>query len=182
MATKIIRDELDGIVKATRDLANKEVLIGVPSTADSRNGSNVGNASIAYWMEFGVPEQNIPARPFLVPGVAAIRDRAVVRLRKAGESVLDGQPQKADAQFEAIGLEGASSVQNKIRSGPFVPLAPSTIAARRKSDLSQLDELYKHDQIASDQHAALTGVQPLIDTGKLLQSISYVVRKRNGRA
>lgn len=181
MATKIIRDELDGIVKATRDLANKEVLIGVPSTAAGRDDTGeVNNAAIAYWMEFGVPEHNIPARPFLVPGVAAIRDRAVVRLRKAGESVLDGQPQKADAQFEAIGLEGASSVQNKIRSGPFVPLAPSTIAARRKSDLSQLDELYKHDQIASDQHAALTGVQPLIDTGKLLQSISYVVRKRNG--
>lgn len=183
MSVKITVDRLDEIIKATRDLGNKQVLVGVPSTAAARDGEpEVNNAAIAYWMEFGVPEKNIPARPFLFPGVRNYRDRAVQRLKKAGQLAIDGQPQKADEQLNAVGLEAVSSVRKKITEGPFVPLAPATIAARRRSDTSQLNELYKHQTISSQEHVNLTGTQPLIDTGKLRQAINYVIRKKNGRA
>ena len=179
MTASITQDRLEEILEATTKLAKRQVLIGVPDINAGRDDtSEVSNAAIAYWMEFGVPEKNIPARPSIIPGVQSMEQQNINRLRKAGEGALDRQPEKTEAQFEAIGLENVSAVRMKIRSGPFVPLAPSTIAARARSDMSKLDELYKHDTIASDQHAALTGVQPLIDTAKFLQSINYVIRNK----
>lgn len=181
MSSKVVVDKIPDIIKATRQLAGKRVLVGVPETTTDRDdddGTNVTNAAIAYWMEFGVPEKNIPARASIVPGVQSYKDRAIERLKKAGQEAIDGQMAKANAQLEAIGLEAVSAVRMKIRTGPFVPLAPSTIAARRRSDLSQLDELYKHSTVSSEMHSMLTGTQPLIDKGKFLQSINYVVRNK----
>ena len=182
MATKITKDDLDKVFRSVRGLSDIEVMVGVPSTKADRNDPttpDVNNAAIGYWMEFGVPEHNVPARPFLVPGVKNAQANTIKRFRQAAAYALAGKEGAMNAAFEAAGIEAASAVRDKIRNGPFHPLAPSTIAARKKSDTSQLAQLYAHGgSVSSDIHEALTGVRPLIDTGKLLQSITYVVRKR----
>lgn len=171
-------DRVEEIVQGVRRLTGQEVLVGVPAKDAQRDGGPVSNAAIGYWMEFGVPESNVPARPFLVPGVRNYEDRAVLRLRRAAELALEGQGDKANQQLTAIGLEAVSAVKAKITEGPFVPLAPSTIARRIGGDTSRLGELYKHATITSAAHVGLTGVQPLINTGKLRNSINFVLRKR----
>ena len=59
----------------------------------------------------------------------------------------------AEQSLKQIGVFGVGLVQEKIESGSYEPNAPSTIR-RKKSD------------------------KPLIDTGKMRQSVKYVIRKK----
>ena len=57
-----------------------------------------------------------------------------------------------------IGLQGADAVRAKITSGPFVPLAPKTLAKRRAKGRK--------------------GDKPLIDTGALQRAYTYAIRTK----
>ena len=59
----------------------------------------------------------------------------------------------AEQSLKQIGVFGVGLVQEKIESGSYEPNAPSTIR-KKKSD------------------------KPLIDTGKMRQSVKYVIRKK----
>ncbi len=163
MSVIVTKDRTAELLKAIVALTQREVLIGIPADAPARTPepgepAPPTNALIGYWMETGDPEMNLPARPFLVPGVEAIKDKAVARLKKAGQDALNGDPSKVDQALHAVGLMGQSSVQAKITDGPFAPLAPRTLAQRRAR--------------------GRTGERPLVDTGQLRRSISYVIRKK----
>jgi hypothetical protein len=60
--------------------------------------------------------------------------------------------------FNAIGLVAANGMKAAIQEGDFQPLSQRTIDARLKR--------------------GRTGVKPLLDTGQLRNSISYVLRRR----
>jgi hypothetical protein len=154
---------MPNLLKAVSELTKNVVLIGIPADSPARQpepGEPAPplNSVIGYRLETGDPEQNLPARPFLVPGVEAIKDKAVARLKKAGQDALNGDPSKVDQALHAVGLMGQAAVQAKITDGPFVPLAPRTLAQRRAR--------------------GRTGERPLIDTGQLRRSVSYVIRKK----
>lgn len=158
MTVKVTKDRVGDILKAVRALTEKEVLIGVPSTTAGRDDTPINNAEIGYLMEFGSPAQNIPPRPFLVPGVEAAQAKVIPHLKQAGVSALEGKAGSVDQGFEAAGMIAASAVKQKITEGPFTPLAPRTIAARRAR--------------------GKTSEKPLIDTGQLRRAVTYVVRKK----
>ena len=163
MSVTVTRDGMPGFQKALRELLRQEVLIGIPADAPARTPepgepAPPSNALIGYKMETGDPEMNLPARPFLVPGVEAIKDKAIARMKKAGEDALKGDLGKVDQALHAVGLMGQSSVQAKITDGPFAPLAPRTLAQRRAR--------------------GRTGDRPLIDTGQLRRSVTYVIRTK----
>ena len=146
------------LMAALDALENREVLVGVPEDKDARNDGEMTNAQIAAINNFGSPAQNIPAREFMESGVNDVRDRVERGLVKAGGAALDGNMDALDRGLEAVGLIAATSIKKRISTGPFAPLAPSTLAARRSRGRS--------------------GTKPLQDTGALRNSISYVVRKR----
>ncbi len=163
MSVIVTKDRTGELLKAIVALTQREVLIGIPADAPARTPepgepAPPSNALIGYKMETGDPEMNLPARPFLVPGVEAIKDKAIARLKKAGEDALKGDLGKVDQALHAVGLMGQSSVQAKITDGPFVPLAPRTLAQRRAR--------------------GRTGDRPLIDTGQLRRSVNYVIRTK----
>lgn len=146
---------------AINKLALQRVLVGIPSsTAPRAEDADITNAELGYIHEFGVPELNIPARPFLIPSIVQNRDEFVKMMKETGKRVLESNDPKeaVDKGLNKIGLKAQAMVRNKIRTGPFQPLAPATIAAR--------------------QRRGVTRTKPLIDTGKLLQSITYVIRKK----
>ncbi|WP_448952135.1 hypothetical protein [Labrys neptuniae] len=165
MTLKVTQDKTAAMRKAVDDLVKKRVLVGIPDSADKRDDSEFGNAAIGYLNEFGAPDMNIPPRPHLVPGVAGIKDKIVKRLKIAGQDALEGKAQAADAQLEAVGQEAVNAVDTKIADGEFTPLAPATLAARRR-------------------YAKKTGGQavdkPLQLTGKYRNSITYVIRTKGG--
>jgi len=107
---------------------------------------------------FGMPSKNIPQRQFLEPGIKNADDAISVRMAKAGQGALDGKEEEVLNNMNAVGVIAASSVKSKITAGPFVPLGESTLAARRRR--------------------GRTGTKPLIDTGQLRNSISYVIRAK----
>jgi hypothetical protein len=137
------------------------VMAGVPADKAARkDGSPINNAALAYIQENGAPEVNIPPRPFMKPGVAAVRSEISARLKKAGEFALQGRGDAVNREFHRVGTVARDAIKAKITDGPFTPLKPSTIAARKSKRKSRNN----------------TDIKPLIDTGALRASISYVVR------
>lgn len=140
-------------------LPKRDVLVGIPSTKASRNsGDPITNPVIGYLMETGVPELNIPARPWLYPGIAAARPAIVKYMRQAGDYAMKGDKAGVDRALHAAGLAATNAVRRKITTGPFMPLAPRTLAARRAR--------------------GRTGTKPLIDTGQMRAAVTYVIRDK----
>ena len=115
-------------------------------------------AMIAAIQNFGAPRRNIPPRPFFTtmikvesPGWAPL---IAVQLVKT----------KYDAAktMERVGAALKGQLQKSIRTGPWKPLAASTLAGRRARYKGKGKG--KHDK-------------PLIDTGHMLNSVDWIVEK-----
>lgn len=182
-----VKDATPAFLRAIRALADRRVMVGVPSdeeqphlaasgtapspnerTDDQGNTSPVTNALIGYVHENGEPSLGIPARPHLVPGVTNARERLVSRFQRAGQAVLRGDLDAADRYLNAAGIEAVSSVKRVIQEGIPPPLKPATIARRR---VRSKGSSYRRQATTADD------VTPLIDTAQYINSISYVVRK-----
>lgn len=164
MPVKITKDRLGEILKSVKALNKSEVLVGVPDINAERErepgetGPPASNATIGYAMEFGVPEKNIPARPFLIPGIRDAQDKIVARLKKGAIAALGGDTKTIDKELNTIGLIGQKAVQVKIASGPFEPLSERTLKAR--------------------EARGRTGTKPLLDTGQLRRAITFVLQDK----
>lgn len=113
----------------------------------SRSGSDL--VTYARANEFGVPG-HIPERSFLRSTVREKRDRYGRLMSKAVADVLAGEP--SVRAFEKVGVRVVRDVRLKITRLRIPPNAASTI--RRKGSSN-----------------------PLIDTGRMRQSITYVFRR-----
>ena len=148
--------ELQKIVQHAQAMARKRVMVGVPSNEAARTDA-ANNAMLALIHDRGSPARNIPARPFLQPGVEAALPKVEALLKRHAANALDGAA--IDAGLEAAGLAAQASVKNYIRAGEhFAPLSPRTIEARKRRGFQ--------------------GEKPLIETGQLINSITYVIRER----
>lgn len=154
-------DNLPKIVKAIKALAQKEVLVGVPAEDTERSKPGITNAALAYIHDTGSPAANIPARPFMKPGIQQVKGQIEDKLKQVGQAALDNKPQSVEQGLEQIGLIAQNGIRAKITSGPFVPLAPGTLRSRRARGRE--------------------GTRPLIDTGQLRNSITYVVADKEKR-
>jgi len=158
------KDAFDDVLKQIRSLTKEEVLIGVPDENAGRQPEQgeqekpISNAEIGYVMEFGLPEKNIPARPHLVQGVREATDQLGEILQAGAMKALNGDKQAADIALNKAGLAGQNAVRKKVTDGPFVPLSPKTLEARKRR--------------------GRTGEKPLIDTGQYRNSLTYVVRPK----
>jgi len=155
---KVTKDSVAKVLASVRTIAGSQVLVGVPASDAMRSDSPVDNATLGYIHEFGAPGANIPARPFLVPGVSDAMPHVIPRLRAAAKLATEGDSTAVGSGMHEAGLIAVNAVRAKIASGPFAPLKPSTVAARARR--------------------GRTGeMKPLIDTGKLLAAITYVIRR-----
>lgn len=162
MSLKITTDNVAQVLASIQDLASKQVLVGIPaSKAEREEGDKepINNAQLGYIHEYGAPASNIPPRPFLNPGIARTQESINGHLKKAARAAMDGNQEKVDVELNATGLIAQAGARNEINSGEFAPLAESTLAARRRR--------------------GRTGEKPLIDTGQLRNSITYVIRKKD---
>lgn len=162
MTVTVLKDRMASVGKAIEAMRKNRVLVGIPEEKDAREpepgekSSPLGNAAIGYIMENGAPEANIPARPFLHPGVDSVRGDISGRFARTAKAALSGQAVDIDRTLNQVGLVAVNAVRAKIQSGPFEPLKPATLAARRRR--------------------GRTGTRPLLDTGQLRNSINYIIR------
>lgn len=158
----MILNRLPKLKVAFAQLSQQEVLVGVPRDEVVRSDPNekqpMNNATLAYIQDNGSPANNIPARPFMHPGVEACKEKVVKQFEKGAKAALTGDTGAIDKALNTAGLMAQASIRNVINSGPPPALAESTLAARRRR--------------------GRTGTVPLVDTGQLRNSINYVLRKK----
>ena len=184
--------DLKRILEALKKLSEDELLVGISAdTAGDRRGEDINNAELAYIhtngvrsagmkaetdkaveegtpyplalqayiKEHGSPAYRVPPRPFLEPGIEKHLDLVESGMKAALQDVLDGGDGRA--QRERLGATMAAKVQAYFEEdNGWPPLSPKTIARRKKGP----------DGTASDV--------PLVDSGALRQSITYVIRKK----
>jgi len=158
MAVKITVDKMAAVIKAISELSKKDVLVGIPDSAPEREEGPISNAQIGYILDKGSPAKNIPARPWLVPGVQDAQAECAERLKKGASAVLSGNRAGADAALTAAGLTAEMAVKAKINSNIQPELAESTLDARRRR--------------------GVTRENTLVDTAQLRNSVTHVVRSK----
>lgn len=169
-------DKLADIVKAINDLTKTDVLVGIPESKAAREDSpGITNAEIGYIQENGSPAQNIPARSFLIPGVADARGKYQQHLVKAANLALDGNKRDAIKQLDAAGIIAEQGAKAKINSGDFAPLSDATLRARAAKGRKGAAEELRRRSEGMDPGTDLA--KPLIDTGQLRNSITHVIRE-----
>lgn len=158
MSINIVKDDVQKLLKNIEAIASKSVLVGIPSEKKERKEGDITNAEIGFIHEYGSPMRNIPARPFLVSGVKASAER-VSKILKAYASDALNDASTIDKGLHAAGLIAQSQIKKQIVSQEgFVPLSSTTLKARAAKGFK--------------------GTKALIRTGQLLNSITFVVRKK----
>jgi hypothetical protein len=183
----ITQDNLPAVQKALKALTSNVLYVGVPDSTATRppdstikglrptklNAPKKGddqdpitNAWIAYIQNNGSPANNIPARPFMTLGVKDAQAMINQRMKRLGQLALEGDTDILQG-FHALGLAVVSSIKARMVAGPWQPLAVRTVMARI------------HARTAPAKGwVFLKHMTPLIDTGRLLNSITYVVRSK----
>ena len=146
---KIKRTSKKGGVKGLRKRTRPAVVkVGVLSGAGEHNKGTAGQtvAEIAWWNEFGT--SRIPARPFLRPTLRKQGGKYKASMKMLIRSMLLGKIANTKAQA-VLGLAAQRDIQKAITDLKDPPNADST-----------------KDQKGSSN--------PLIDTGQMRQTISWV--------
>lgn len=154
MSVSVLVDHTKELMATLEKLAKVgSIFVGVPEDKAARKSSEMNNATLAAIHELGSPAAKIPPRPFLKIGIAKAQKECV--------NILGAGAAKALTNFDAgdlvkaqdkAGLVAQNSVRGVFRSGDLKPLEKSTL--KKKGEKTT----------------------PLIDTGSLRTSISYVVR------
>lgn len=181
---------IDAIKRAMRKLTRTRVLVGIPSDKANRKKPDANNAAIGYRMENGEPEHNVPARPFLVPGVEKVLPKATKFMQQAAKAALDGNDAKMEERLEAAGQVCENSVRETINSNLPPPLAPSTVANRKYDRAMSGEEPHERQTELDYAHRIAQGMSPgeaqadqgivaLVNTGQLRNSVTHVLEKKS---
>ena len=129
-------------------MADKEVRIGFQQ-GKATEEDGTDICDIAAWNELGTV--NMPSRPFLRMSVDDNSDKINSFMSAQKRSIINGEP--ADRILKKIGIFQKDLIQEKITEGSFAPNAPSTIKAKGSS-------------------------KPLIDTGRMRQSVNFEIKQK----
>jgi hypothetical protein len=145
------------IIDAVAFLKKHEVCIGIPESTAKRNdnkGTPVNNAELLFIHTNGSPVNGIPPRPVLEPAIKKNQERVSNNLQKAVDAAVEGRQKDIMSALEMAGMDGQNIARAFFTDSDngFAPNDPSTIK-RKGSD------------------------KPLIDTGEMRKSITYVVRE-----
>lgn len=185
ITSKTTKDELSALAKIVKDIQNLEVYIGIPEENSTREKSGeINNAELAYIHTHGIrsaemrnemdksvdsgmpyskahalyiqsngsPLWQSPPRPIIEPAIEHFKGIIAEELGKAATVALDGDKEKAIRQLKHTGMIGQNIVRDWFTNpdNNWPPNSEATIK-RKGSD------------------------RPLIDTGELRKSITYVV-------
>lgn len=180
---KIVKEIINNLPKLKTSfakLSKKDVLVGVPSDTSERkdNEGEMNNATIAYIQDNGSPAANIPARPFMVPGIEGCSDKLSGQFKKGAQDIISGNEGAIEASLTKAGLIAQASIRNKINEGIPPPLADSTLKARIRSGKAVKGAKAELKSRFEGNPPSMSSAKPLVHTGQLRNSISFVVRNK----
>lgn len=185
LSVKTITDDSVKVANNLSALGTLAVYVGIPESNAVRKGKQISNAQLAFIHTHGVRTIDarrimgammlnrkidyhaaeklyvrsrgsmafsIPPRPLVEPAIEADKAKIIPELEAAAKDQLDGNRPAAVRDMKRAGLMGQSVVRNWFTDArnKWPPNAPSTIKRKGSS-------------------------RPLIDTGQLRASISYVL-------
>lgn len=130
------------------ELKKLEVRVGF-QRGDAQEEDGTDMCDVAAFNELGT--DHIPARPFIRQSVDDNESKIKSFLK--GEVKDFAQGKSAEQILKEIGIFQKDLMQDKITSGSFAPNAESTIKKKGSS-------------------------KPLVDTGRMRQSVNYVIQKK----
>lgn len=143
-----IKSNLDKIQKQFLELVKKEVAVGIPQEKNSKRGK-ITNAELLFVHEHGSPVKNIPPRPVLKPAIENNIDKIKFLYEEEFNNLINI---KSNPNFlNELGLFSQNVIRERFTNNDWSPLMEKTIKKKGSTN-------------------------PLIDTGELRKSITYVVR------
>lgn len=140
-----------------RNLNARTMSVGFVDGATYPDGTSV--ATVAVLNEYGIPENNQPPRPFFQN---AINEHESEWSSIMSRGLLAGKP--VDQILEVLGAVIKGDIQLSITQLVDPPLSPTTIALRKNAKLR-----------AAQGKPVNDSNKPLVDTGTMLQSVSYEI-------
>lgn len=183
------KDKSDVLEGLLREISRMEVYVGIPEKDAPREGDDLSNAQLAfihthgaraesmreemdaemakgspysaahqmYIRAHGSPLYHIPPRPIIEPAIEAEDNKEAIadELAAAAKAVLDAKPDEARRRLDAAGLTAQNAVRGWFEDprNAWPENAPATVGHK-----------------GSDA--------PLIDTGEMRKSITYVVKEK----
>ena len=151
MACKVkVKDTAEGkrLKKMLDELSQKKVRIGFQK-GKATEDDGTDVCDVAAWNELGT--EHSPSRPFLRKSVDENEAKINSFLQSQRRALINGTP--AEQILKEIGIFQKDLIQEKITEGSYEPNAPSTVKRKGSS-------------------------KPLIDTGRMRQSVDYVIAKK----
>lgn len=202
LAQRVVRDAIEVKVNRLRRLeeqfntiSNLDLLVGVPSDRKDREDEpwrpvghqQENNATIAYLNDRGSPANNIPPRPFMQPGIESAKDEITAILREGIQRHMRGNQNSIMTAYRASGLICQNKIRAKIVEGIPPPLAEKTLLNRirnaqlrnRRTQSARGARKELASRAAGNMPSASAYAKPLIETGQLKNSITYVIRRRH---
>ena len=134
--------------KQIEELTKLQVRVGFQAGETTDDGVSI--VDVAAWNELGT--EHSPPRPFLRQSVDKNEAKIAAMCKAQITAIVKGTATARDA-LQALGVMQKGFIQIEIKDGGFEPNAPRTIA-RKKSD------------------------RPLIDTGRMRQSVNFVIEEK----
>jgi len=168
---KKIIDNLPKVRRTFNQLTDRDVYVGVPNEKAGRKQTleeenfigppqkeNINNAALLYIHDNGSAAAGIPARPVMNPGIQAVKGRIINIFKAGAKGVLSGNEDAPNIAYNAAGITAQESIRKRINEGPPPPLAPATIADRKRRGFET--------------------IKPLVVTAQMRNAVTYVTRKR----
>lgn len=134
--------------KMLKDLGALEVRVGFQH-GKATEEDGTDVCDVAAWNELGTV--NMPSRPFLRKSVDENEGKINSFLQSKKDDLVSGV--SAEQVLKEIGIFQKDLIQEKITNGSFAPNAESTVKKKGSS-------------------------KPLIDTGRMRQSVNYEIKKK----
>ncbi|MDE9455631.1 hypothetical protein [Xenorhabdus bovienii] len=140
------------------ELGKKQVKIGFFSQSKYPDGTPI--AYVAAIQELGYPTGGIPPRPFMRPAMSENQSKYSGLMARAAKAAIKGNISVSDGLTQ-MGSVAAGDIKLAISAVTTPPLKDSTITAR-----------------AGRHSKGKATNKPLVDTGQMLQAVTFVVEDK----
>lgn len=161
-----VTDEMVKVQKGLKWMQNNNLYVGIPDAKSARKVNKkeanvkekVTNAELLFIHTNGSPANNIPPRPSIEPSIEQNIDTIVKRMNKTSELAMEGHFEEAQKHLGQTGQYIVGRIKRYFVEGnDWPPNSPAVQRAKRKKKS--------------------TIPRPLIDTGQMRNSITYVISR-----
>lgn len=152
------RERKTDLTHLINELGKKQIKVGFFSHSKYPDGTPI--AAVARVQVLGSAKNNIPARDFMRPPMEQGAPNYQKGVAKAFRDAAQGKA-SLETGLNAVGEVAAGDVKQGLASLRKPALKEATIKAR-----------------ARRHHAGIASDKPLVDTGQMLQAITYVVEDK----